>query len=89
MALHIASERVDRLARELVSVTGEKLTTAVGRALEERLARVRPQQRSSSEEERWRLIEQMCAESRTQARELGIEPLTKRGLEEMLGLDEY
>ena len=27
MALHIASERVDRLARELASVTGERLTT--------------------------------------------------------------
>ena len=40
MALHIASERVDRLARELASVTGERLTTAVERALEQRLERV-------------------------------------------------
>lgn len=41
MALHIASARVDRLARELASVTGERLTTAVERALEQRLERVR------------------------------------------------
>jgi hypothetical protein len=89
MALHIASEHVDRLARELVAVTGEKLTTAVGKALEERLARVRPNGPSPSEEERWRQIEAMCAESRAQAVALGIEPLTKQELEEMLGFDEY
>ena len=41
MALHIASERVDELARALAKLTGERLTTVVERALEERLERVR------------------------------------------------
>ncbi len=37
MALNIKDPETDRLARELASVTGETLTTAVKRALSERL----------------------------------------------------
>jgi antitoxin VapB len=41
MALSIKSAEADRLARELAATTGESLTEAVTRALEERLARAR------------------------------------------------
>lgn len=37
MALNIKSAEADRLARELAAVTGESLTEAVTRSLEERL----------------------------------------------------
>ena len=41
MALSIKTAEADRLARELVQVTGETLTDAVSIALRERLARER------------------------------------------------
>ena len=41
MALSIKSDKADRLARELVTVTGESLTDAVTIAIEDRLARER------------------------------------------------
>lgn len=41
MALSIKSERADRLAREVAGLTGESLTDAVAKALEERLERER------------------------------------------------
>lgn len=40
MALHLNNPRTDRLARELARETGESLTDAVNKALEERLDRV-------------------------------------------------
>lgn len=39
MALSIKDQEADRLARELADATGESITTAVRRALQERLAR--------------------------------------------------
>jgi antitoxin VapB len=41
MALSIKSDKADRLARELATVTGESLTDAVTIAIEDRLARER------------------------------------------------
>ena len=41
MALSINSDKADRLARELATVTGESLTDAVTIAIEDRLARER------------------------------------------------
>lgn len=41
MALNIKDDRVDRLARELASETGETITTAVAVAVRERLERLR------------------------------------------------
>ncbi|MEO1063488.1 MAG: type II toxin-antitoxin system VapB family antitoxin [Actinomycetota bacterium] len=41
MALSIKSEQADRLARELARVTGESITEAVTRAIDERLRRER------------------------------------------------
>jgi antitoxin VapB len=92
MALHIASERVDRLARELAAATGERLTTTVERALEERLARVKPPARSPEWEEEWRRLEQSIARTRVEAlasANAGAKPMTKEELEAMLGFDEY
>jgi len=40
MALHLNNAKTDRLARELARETGETLTEAVNKALEERLGRV-------------------------------------------------
>ena len=45
MVLSIKDSKADRLARELARKTGESITNAVQTALEERLARVRAQQR--------------------------------------------
>ncbi len=47
MTLHIKDSKADRLARELAEATGETLTEAVTRALEERLGRY--QRRSEAE----------------------------------------
>jgi antitoxin VapB len=41
MALSIRDPETDRLARELAGLTGETMTQAIRRALEERLARQR------------------------------------------------
>ena len=40
MGLNIKNEDVHRLARELASATGESMTSAIRKALEERLERV-------------------------------------------------
>ena len=40
MGISIKNDRTERLARELARETGESLTTAITRALEERLARL-------------------------------------------------
>jgi antitoxin VapB len=50
MALHIRREQTEKLARELARRTGETLTGAVHKALEERLDRMR--QHDTAEEER-------------------------------------
>jgi antitoxin VapB len=41
MSLSIKSDKADRLARELAGETGESLTTAIEKALEDRLLRER------------------------------------------------
>jgi len=41
MTLHIKDPKADKLARELAQVTGESLTDAVTKAIEERLGRHR------------------------------------------------
>ena len=45
MGLNIKTEQAHRLAKKLAQQTGESMTTAVTRALEERLARVEKQSR--------------------------------------------
>jgi antitoxin VapB len=46
MALNIKSVQAERLAREVAAKTGESLTGAIQRALEERLERLKQQRRS-------------------------------------------
>jgi antitoxin VapB len=48
MAISIKSLETERLARELASRTGESLTSAIQKALEERLERLKQQRRSPS-----------------------------------------
>ncbi|MGL5928190.1 MAG: type II toxin-antitoxin system VapB family antitoxin [Dermatophilaceae bacterium] len=50
MALNIKDTETDRLARELARETGETITVAVRRAIEERLARVRARHSSRRSE---------------------------------------
>jgi antitoxin VapB len=45
VGLNIKTEQAHRLAKKLAQQTGESMTTAVTRALEERLARVEKQSR--------------------------------------------
>ena len=86
MALHIASPNVDRLARELAAATGEKLTTAVEKALEERLARVTPRQRSAAEEEERRQLWERIARTRAEVIASGVKPPAKEEMDELWGL---
>jgi antitoxin VapB len=89
LALCIRSEQVDRLARELAAATGESITEAVGKALAERLERVRPHEPSPSERERWQDIRRLCMDAREIARRTGFTPPTREELGEMLGFDQY
>ena len=58
MGMNIKNKETHRLAQELASLTGESLTTAVTRALEERLARLRPSRPPMAE--RLRKISEEC-----------------------------
>lgn len=51
MSLNIKNAETHRLARELASLTGESVTTAVGAAVRERLTRVRRKQDGDLAEE--------------------------------------
>ncbi|HET6468055.1 MAG TPA: type II toxin-antitoxin system VapB family antitoxin [Geminicoccaceae bacterium] len=86
MALYIRSEEVDRLAHELAAATGETLTRAVGKAIEERLARVRPAGASAEQQRRERARE-IILEAQALSRAYGTEPPSKAEIEEMLGMD--
>ena len=78
MALNIKSAEADRLARELSSETGESLTTAVTKALAERLERCR---RRSSGARRLALKE-------IRERVSALPVLDDRSDDEILGYDE-
>jgi antitoxin VapB len=60
MALHIRSERADRLAREVAARTGETLTDAVIQGLELRLKQA--EKRPTKTARKKRTLEQMLAE---------------------------
>ena len=87
MALYIRSEEVDRLARDLAAATGEGLTEAVGKALRERLDRVRPKELSPSERERRERAVQHLLRAREICQASGWKAPTKEETEEMLGMD--
>lgn len=80
MGISIKNDHAERLARELARETGESLTTAITRALEERLARV--EGRRSPADKR--------ALARTVLRRLDALPvLDDRAADEIMGFDEH
>jgi antitoxin VapB len=79
MALNIKDPETDRLARELAAATGESITVAARRAIEERLQRVRARADAERRLDLSDLIER--ARSRPD--------LDTRSAEEIIGYDEY
>jgi antitoxin VapB len=80
MALNIKSIETERLAREVAAKTGESLTGAIQKALEQRLDRLRNERRTqilaSQLEEILRRVDQLPV-------------LDSRSAEEILGYDEH
>jgi antitoxin VapB len=56
MVLNIKDPETDRLARELAAETGESITVAARRALEERLVRVRARRKAAPAAEELREV---------------------------------
>jgi antitoxin VapB len=79
MALSIKDPETERLARTLAARTGETLTVATRRALEERLRRVGSGARKAA------LLEDLAASRR---RWKALPVLDSRGAEAILGYDE-
>jgi len=80
MGISIKNDEAERLARELARETGESLTTAIKRALEERLARV----------EGRRTLSDRLALARAVLRRVDALPvLDGRPADEILGYDEH
>jgi antitoxin VapB len=80
MALSIKNDLTERLARQLARVTGESMTEAIQKALEERLDRLKRQSGgqilSSQLEEILRRVDQLPV-------------LDSRPVDEILGYDEH
>ena len=80
MGISIKNEQTERLARELARETGESLTTAIRRALEERLERVESRQSPADK----------LALARAALRRVDALPvLDARPPDEILGYDEH
>lgn len=79
MALSIKDPETDRLARALAAATGESLTEAIRRALEERLARETHRSRRGFDAEIRRIQEYVAR----------LPVLDPRSAEEILGYDEH
>lgn len=80
MTLNIKDAETDRLARELAAETGESITVAARRAIEERLARVRARRSADPAAEELRAIVQ-----RGRARAV----VDDRSAEDIMGYDEH
>jgi antitoxin VapB len=79
MAISIKSMEAERLAREIAAKTGESITGAIQKALEERLERLRNQRRGqilAGLEEILRRVDQLPV-------------LDARSADEILGYDEH
>ncbi len=79
MALSIKDPRTEQLARALAERTGESITTATRRALEERLRRVGSDARKAA------LLDDMAASRR---RWIALPVLDSRSDDEIIGYDE-
>jgi antitoxin VapB len=80
MALSIKDPEIERLARVLSQITGENITTATRRAIEERIRRL------GGRSHRGALLEDM-AEIRRRWREMRV--ADERSADEILGYDEH
>ncbi len=80
MALSIKSIEVERLAREISAKTGESLTGAIQKALQERLKRLRNQRRSQ-------ILATQLEEILRRVDQLPV--LDSRTPDEILGYDEH
>ncbi|MDJ0819380.1 MAG: type II toxin-antitoxin system VapB family antitoxin [Desulfobacterales bacterium] len=78
MALSIRNEKAEKLARELAAESGENITQAITRALEERLQRLRGRSRATDLTEEILKISRRCSELPDQ---------DKRSPDEILGYD--
>ena len=79
MALNIKDPDTDRLARELAEATGESITVAARRAIEERLQRVKARARAGSAADD---LDEIIRRGRTR------QMLDERTPEEIIGYDE-
>lgn len=79
MVLNIKDAETDRLARELAAATGESITVAARRAIEERLSRVRARRDATPLADELRLL---VLRGRARA------DLDLRSADEILGYDE-
>jgi antitoxin VapB len=79
MALSIKDPEADRLARELAKLTGESMTQAVKKALEERLRRVKPAKADQTLIDDLNEIAMRCA---------ALPVIDDRSADEILGYDE-
>jgi antitoxin VapB len=80
MALSIKNDLTERLARQLARVTGESMTEAIQKALEERLDRLKQQGRSQ-------ILFNQLEEILHRVDELPV--LDSRTVDEILGYDEH
>lgn len=79
MALSIKRPEADRLARSLAAITGESITEAIIKALEERLLREQGRIRGPRLRDEIRAIRQRCA---------ALPVLDARSPDEILGYDD-
>jgi len=80
MPLNIKDRATEQSVRELARVTGETVTTAVRRAAEERLHRVRRERAAGSLATELLQIGRRCA---------ALPDIDRRAPDEILGYDEY
>lgn len=80
MPLSIKNERAERLVREIAAKTGESLTGAIEKALEERLERLTRQRRNQ-------IVADQVKEILRRVDQLPV--LDARTPEEMIGYDEH
>jgi antitoxin VapB len=80
MALSIKNDLTERLARQLARVTGESMTEAIQKALEERLDRLKHQGRSQ-------ILANQLEEILRRVDQLPVQD--SRTVDEILGYDEH
>jgi len=82
MALSIKTEEADRLARLLAAMTGETMTEAVTRALEERLERLKQQRTAAHSGD---LAAKILKAAEALRKDYDLRPVSKEEWDEMWG----